>query len=82
MGKCCEVGRCVFVFRVGNYFFPLSEFFRVFHVGFGVSTSLAEDFAVRVLRVSCLFFRLMEDVCSFFAISCTEYDLFVFVEFS
>ena len=36
VGKSSEVGRGVFVLWVGYHFLPLSEFFRVFHVGFCV----------------------------------------------
>lgn len=45
----CEVWRCVFVVRVSYYFLPLSEFFRVSNVGFGVGAGLAEDFAIAEL---------------------------------
>ena len=45
----CEIGRSVFVVRVSYYFLPLSEFFRVSNVGFGVGAGLAEDFAIAEL---------------------------------
>ena len=45
----CEIGRSVFVVRVSHYFLPLSEFFRVSNVGFGVGAGLAEDFAIAEL---------------------------------
>ena len=47
-----KVGRGVFVFRVGHCFLPMSEFFRVGDVGFGIGRCLAENFAVSGLIFS------------------------------
>ena len=82
MSEGCEIGRSVFVVRVSHYFLPLSEFFRVCHISFGISACLAENFAVSRLIFSGNKLFFVVDVSSFFAIASAEDDLFVFVEFS
>ena len=82
VGKGSEVWRCVFVFWVSHNFLPLSEFFRVGDVGFGIGTGLAEDFAVRGLIFGGNVLLFVIDISSFLAVASAEDDLFVFVEFS
>ena len=82
MSESCKVGRGVFVFRVGHDRLPMSEFFRVGDVGFGISCSLAENCLVGGLFFGGNEFFFVIDISSFFAVASAEDDLFVFVEFS